>query len=170
MLRMQVWEERKREDVWRGKNGGFWEIWGRDFAKMGEQKVWEKSLGVSKGLVPRDKEKKWERKKRGLRGEVGNVFKEKQREQEKRKDLEEKERRNFWIALVRRKRDRDHRSWVDFAEGESISFEFEEHLSKVGSSGYVSGYSQNSCLYSVPLSGRFRMLNVLLIGLDEKGH
>ena len=59
---------------------------------------------------------------------------------------------------------------MDFAEGESISFEVEEYLSKVGFSGYVSGYSQNSCLYSIPLSGCFRIFNVLLIGVDEKGH
>ena len=37
-------------------------------------------------------------------------------------------------------------------------------------SGYVSSYSQNSCSYLVPFSGRFRMLNVLLISVDEKGH
>ena len=31
---------------------------------------------------------------------------------------------------------------------------------------YVSGSSQNSCLHSVPLSDRFRMLNALLIGVN----
>ena len=35
---------------------------------------------------------------------------------------------------------------------------------------YISGSSQNSCLHSVPLSDRSRMLNALLIGVDEKDH
>ena len=35
---------------------------------------------------------------------------------------------------------------------------------------YISGSSQNSCLHSVPLSDRSRMLNYLLIGVDKKGH
>ena len=35
---------------------------------------------------------------------------------------------------------------------------------------YVSDSSQNSSLHSVPLSNRSRMLNALLIGVDEKGH
>ena len=33
---------------------------------------------------------------------------------------------------------------------------------------YVSGSSHNSCLHSVPLSDRFRMLNALLIGVMKK--
>ena len=37
-------------------------------------------------------------------------------------------------------------------------------------SGYVSNYSQNSCLYSIPPSGCFGIFNVSLIGVDEKGH
>ena len=37
-------------------------------------------------------------------------------------------------------------------------------------SRYVSNYSQNSCLYSIPHSGCFGIFNVLLIGVDEKGH
>ena len=37
-------------------------------------------------------------------------------------------------------------------------------------SGYVSNYSQNSCLNSIPPSGCFGIFNVLLIGVDEKGH
>ena len=81
-----------------------------------------------------------------------------------------KKKEEFLFSLERRKRNRDHRSWADFVEGESISLEDEEHLSKVGSSRQVSSYSQNSCLYSISPSGRFRMLNVLLIGVDEKGH
>ena len=35
---------------------------------------------------------------------------------------------------------------------------------------YISGSSQNSCLHSVPLFYCSRMLNALLIGVDEKGH
>ena len=35
---------------------------------------------------------------------------------------------------------------------------------------YIFGSSQNYYLHSVPLCGRFRMLNALLIGVDEKGH
>ena len=35
---------------------------------------------------------------------------------------------------------------------------------------YVFGFSQNSCLHSVPLSDRSRMLNALLIGVGEKSH
>ena len=35
---------------------------------------------------------------------------------------------------------------------------------------YVSGSSRNSCLHSVPIFYRSRMLNALLIGVDEKGH
>ena len=53
----------------------------------GELKAWRKILKVSEGLAPKEKEKKGERKKikknRGLRGEVGKVFKEKQRERKK---------------------------------------------------------------------------------------
>ena len=58
----------------------------------GELKAWRKILGVSKGLAPREKEK---RKNGGLRGEVGKVFKEKQRKWEKKKDIEGKKKRNF---------------------------------------------------------------------------
>ena len=35
---------------------------------------------------------------------------------------------------------------------------------------YIFGSSWNSCLHSVPLSDRSRMINALLIGVDEKGH
>ena len=35
---------------------------------------------------------------------------------------------------------------------------------------YVSSSSQNSYLHSIPLSDHSRMLNALLIGVDEKGH
>ena len=102
---------------------------------------------------------------------MGKVFLKKNRENGKGKKILRKIKKWFlWFALVRRKKNRDHRSWVDFVEEESISLEVEEHLSKVGSSRHVSSYSQNSCLYLVPLSGHFRMLNVLLIGVDEKGH
>ena len=51
------------------------------------------------------------------------------------KDLEKKKKEEFLSALERRKGNRDHRSWVDFAEEESISLEAKEHLSKAGSSG-----------------------------------
>ena len=61
---------------------------------------------------------------------MGKVFKEKQKEREKGKILRKKN--EFLLALKRRKRNRDHRSWVDFVEGESISLEAEEHLSKAG--------------------------------------
>ena len=81
-----------------------------------------------------------------------------------------KKKEEFLFALERRKRNRDHWSWADFAEGESISLEAEEHLSKAGSSRYVSSYSQNSCLYLISPFGHFKMLNFLLIGVDEKGY
>ena len=64
----------------------------------GELKAWSKILGVFEGLAPREKEKKGRKEKRkngGLRGEVGKVFKEKQRKREKKKDIEEKKKRNF---------------------------------------------------------------------------
>ena len=64
---------------------------------------------------------------------MGKIFKEKQREWEKKKDLEEKKKKEFLFDLEKRKRDRDHRFCVDFAEGKSISLEAEEHLSKSGS-------------------------------------
>ena len=35
---------------------------------------------------------------------------------------------------------------------------------------YVYGSSQSSCLHSVPLSDRSKMIYALLIGVDEKGH
>ena len=39
------------------------------------------------------------------------------------------------FALERRKGNRDHRSWADFAEEKSISLGAKEHLSKTSSSG-----------------------------------
>ena len=59
----------------------------------GELKAWGKSLGVSEGLAPREKENKGEREKnRGLREEVGKVFKEKEREREKGRILRKRKR------------------------------------------------------------------------------
>ena len=66
MLRREVGKERKRGDVCRGKNGGFLRNLGETLQE-GKLKAWEKSLGVSKGFSPREKEKrrserkKWER-------------------------------------------------------------------------------------------------------------
>ena len=65
---------------------------------------------------------------------MGKVFLKKNIENKKGKMILRKRKKGFlWFALVRRKKDRDHRSWVDFVEGESISLEAEEHLSKSGS-------------------------------------
>ena len=60
--------------------------------------------------------------------------------------------------------------WRDFVEGELISLEVEEYFSKSGYFRYASYYSQNSYLYSISPSGHFRVFNILLIGVDEKGH
>ena len=43
-------------------------------------------------------------KKKGLRGKVGKVFKEKQREQERKKDLEEKKKRISLVCLGKKKK------------------------------------------------------------------
>ena len=103
----------------------------------GELKAWSKILGVFEGLAPREKEKKGRKEKRkngGLRGKSGKGFLNKNRENGKGKMILRKRKKRFlWFALVRRKKNRDHRSWVDFVEEESISLEVEEHLSKVGS-------------------------------------
>ena len=64
---------------------------GGDFVG-GELKAWRKILGVSEGLALREKEKK-----RGLRGEVGKVFKEKQREGEKGRILRKRKRGFFGL-------------------------------------------------------------------------
>ena len=60
--------------------------------------------------------------------------------------------------------------WWDFAEGEPISLEVKEYFLTSGYSMYTSYYSRNSYLYSIFPSGHFRVFNILLIGVDEKGH
>ena len=60
--------------------------------------------------------------------------------------------------------------WWDFVEGELISLEVEEYFSKSGYSRYASYYSRNSYLYSISSFGHLRVFNILLIGVDEKGH
>ena len=76
-------ELKKRRNVWREKKGFFWEILGEDSAE-GELKAWEKIVGVSEGLTPREKEKRWERKnEKGSWKEKFERFWGKQREREK---------------------------------------------------------------------------------------
>ena len=87
-----------------------------------------------------------------------------------RKILRKKRREEFLSALEMRKGNHDHRSWADYAEEESISLGVKGALLKGWFFRYVFGFSQNSCLHSVSLSDRSRMLNALLIGVDEKGH
>ena len=60
--------------------------------------------------------------------------------------------------------------WWDFAEGEPISLEVKEYFLTSGYSMYASYYSWNSYLYLISSSGHFRVFNILLIGVEEKGH
>ena len=48
--------------------------------------------------------KKRKKKNGGLRGKVGKVFKEKQREREKKKDLQEKKKRISLVCLGKKKK------------------------------------------------------------------
>ena len=67
---------------------------------------------------------------------MGKVFLKKNIENKKGKMILRKRKKGFlWFALVRRKIDHDHWSWMDFIERESISLEAEEYLSNTGSSG-----------------------------------
>ena len=125
---------KKRGDIWKRKKRRFFE---RSWVEtLQELKSWGKILGVSEGLAPGEKEKKGRKEKRKTEDweEKWERFLKKNRENGKEKWILRKRKKGFlWFALVRRKRDRDHQSWVDFIEGESISLEAKEHLSKAGS-------------------------------------
>ncbi|CBI40612.3 unnamed protein product, partial [Vitis vinifera] len=86
------------------------------------------------------------------------------------KDLEEKKKRNFCLIWKKEKEIViTGFAWILQKENQS-HLKLRNTSQRVVLSRYVSNYSQNSCLYSIPHSGCFGIFNVLLIGVDEKGH
>ena len=140
-------EEKFERRRFERKKWGFLRNLGWRLCKRRAQSVGEKFEGPLRGWHLEKKKRKEKEKKKGLRGEVGKVFKEKQGEREKKKGLE----------------------WIFQKENQS-HLKLRNTFQRLILLGYVSSYSQNSCLYEIPPSSCFRIFNVLLFGVDEKGH